>query len=145
MPLARILAALLLCSSFSLAQKPAAVSEAPTSNSAASSAEPWQILAPITDASNTPLDGRQTDQFVINPNDKSFRVAVPSDPIALNLYAQFGDDSICYAIRSYVVARDSKDSDSVHLVSSSTCVPSRIYRFKRVKVQTQSPAITPQQ
>jgi len=145
MALARILAALLLCCSLSFAQKPTAASEAPTSSSAASSAEPWQILTPTTDASKTPLDGNQTDQGVIDPNNKSFRVAVPSDPMALNLYAQFGDDSVCYAIRSYVVARDSKDSDSVHPVSSSTCVPSRLYRYKKVKAQKESPAIAPQE
>lgn len=145
MTLVRILTALLLCSCFAFAQRPVAMSPDPTSNSAAPSAEPWQILTPATDTRKIPFNAGQTDQFVIQPNDKSFRVTVPSDPMALNLYAQFGDDSVCFAIRSYVVARDSKDSDSVHPVSSSTCVPSRRYRFKKVKALPQSPQTAPQQ
>ena len=44
-------------------------------------------------------------------------------------------DKVCYAIRSYVVARDSKDSDSVHPVSYSTCQPASRYRLKKAMIQ----------
>jgi hypothetical protein len=42
----------------------------------------------------------------------------------------WGVDTGCYYIRSYVVARDNKDSDATHLVRSSTCQPSRQYGLK---------------
>jgi len=44
----------------------------------------------------------------------------------------------CYAIRSYVVARDSKDSDSTHPAGYSTCQPSNRYRVKRADLRVVS-------
>jgi hypothetical protein len=46
-------------------------------------------------------------------------------------------DNVCYTMRTYVVARDSKDSDSVHPVRYSTCTPAGKRQVKKV---TQSPA-----
>lgn len=40
------------------------------------------------------------------------------------------DDTVCYKIRSYVVARDRKDSDSVHPIGYSTCQPAAKYRLR---------------
>jgi|SRR5208283_4516232 len=40
---------------------------------------------------------------------------------------EYTTDSICYSIRSYVVERDDKDSDSTHPVGSSTCRPASRY------------------
>ena len=40
-------------------------------------------------------------------------------------------DSLCYNIRSYVVARDDKDSDSTHPVRVSTCIPAERYGVKK--------------
>jgi hypothetical protein len=40
----------------------------------------------------------------------------------------------CYAIRSYVVARDDKDSDSTHRVGSSTCRPASRYHVRNADV-----------
>lgn len=48
------------------------------------------------------------------------RIDVPGQP----------EDSLCYAIRSYVVARDSKTSDSVHPVGYTTCVPANRYQLR---------------
>jgi len=39
-------------------------------------------------------------------------------------------DSYCLKIRSYVVARDSKNSDSVHPAGYTTCVPANRFRLK---------------
>ncbi len=39
-------------------------------------------------------------------------------------------DNTCYAIRTYVVARDEKDSDSTHPVRSSTCQRANRYHLK---------------
>jgi hypothetical protein len=51
---------------------------------------------------------------------------------------QPGDDAVCYKIRSYVVARDNKDSDSVHPVRYSTCQPASRYRLRTTQIQTDS-------
>jgi hypothetical protein len=37
---------------------------------------------------------------------------------------------VCLSIRTYLMARDSKDSDSTHLVSTSTCQPAQQYGLK---------------
>ena len=37
-------------------------------------------------------------------------------------------DTTCYAIRSYLVVRDSPDSDSTHRDGSTTCVPAARFR-----------------
>jgi len=44
----------------------------------------------------------------------------------------------CYAIRSYVVARDSKTSDSTHPVSYSTCEPAARYQLRTTEVRSRS-------
>ena len=41
----------------------------------------------------------------------------------------------CLKIRSYVVARDSKNSESTHLVHYSTCQPASRYRVKTIQLQ----------
>jgi hypothetical protein len=47
----------------------------------------------------------------------------------------------CLKMRSYVVARDSKDSDSVHLVKYSTCQPASRYQVKTADIDiVQAPA-----
>jgi hypothetical protein len=42
---------------------------------------------------------------------------------------------VCYSIRSYLMARDSKDSDSTHLVRVSNCLPARQYSLKTTDPQ----------
>lgn len=51
-------------------------------------------------------------------------VFMPMPPVE----TQMADAGACYSIRSYVVARDSKDSDATHLVGYSTCRPANRYR-----------------
>ena len=41
-----------------------------------------------------------------------------------------GSDSYCLKIRSYVVARDSENSDAVHPVGYTTCVPANRFRLR---------------
>jgi hypothetical protein len=50
-------------------------------------------------------------------------------------------DSYCLKIRSYLVARDSKTSDSTHLVGYSTCLPASRYRLRTTVGSTQ-PALS---
>ncbi len=39
-------------------------------------------------------------------------------------------DNVCYTMRSYIVARESRDSDSTKLVGYSTCQPSSKYELR---------------
>jgi hypothetical protein len=48
------------------------------------------------------------------------------------------DDRVCYTMRSYVVARDRKDSDSVHPFGYSTCQRASKYRLRTTQRQTDS-------
>ncbi len=48
---------------------------------------------------------------------------------------QLMNGNTCYFIRSYLMARDSKDSDSTHLVGTSTCQPARQYGLKTTEAQ----------
>jgi len=48
------------------------------------------------------------------------------------------DDTVCYKIRSYVVARDRKGSDSVHPVGYSTCQPAAKYRLRVTQMTADS-------
>jgi hypothetical protein len=48
------------------------------------------------------------------------------------------DDPTCYTIRTYVVARDGKDSDSTHPVRYSTCAPAERYKVKTAETRIHS-------
>jgi hypothetical protein len=50
-------------------------------------------------------------------------------------------DQYCLKIRSYQMARDSKNSDSTHLVGYSTCLPASKYRLRTAAGSTQ-PALS---
>jgi hypothetical protein len=49
------------------------------------------------------------------------------------------NDTACLFIRSYVVARDNKDSDATHLVSYSTCQPGSRYGVKTTELKQNPP------
>jgi hypothetical protein len=50
--------------------------------------------------------------------------------IAISPSGDGSNDGFCFKIRSYVVARDSKDSEATHFVRSSTCQPANRYGLK---------------
>jgi hypothetical protein len=60
--------------------------------------------------------------------DKPFPFIVP-DQIAVE-----APSSLCYTIRSFVVARNRKDSDATHFVRSSTCQPAAQYTVKSIEL-----------
>lgn len=99
----------------------------------ATPAEPWRIFpdSPPTLASGqTRLDQIPADQ----PNlDLRARQLLESQLDKLALDTQ---GPTCYAIRTYVVARDSKDSDSTHPVSYSTCQPTQRYQLKTTEMRS---------
>jgi hypothetical protein len=49
--------------------------------------------------------------------------------------AQPQNDAFCYSIRSYKVARDNPNSDSVHPVKYSTCQPSARFTVRTIRLQ----------
>jgi hypothetical protein len=50
-----------------------------------------------------------------------------------------GDDYSCFTMRSYIMARDDKDSDATHLVRKVKCTPARKFSVKSADVRVQSP------
>lgn len=100
-------------------EKPPGITIADFRTPAAKPSEPWRIFpqSPEFEAKN----------FVIAPDG-------PGDIVPEGL-----GDTTCYSIRSYVVARDSKDSEATHPAGYSTCRPARRYGLKKVTI-TPSPA-----
>ena len=43
---------------------------------------------------------------------------------------QLERDGVCYTLRTYVMARDEKDSDATHMVRATRCLPSARLQFK---------------
>ncbi|HEY1678381.1 MAG TPA: hypothetical protein VGG04_11770 [Candidatus Sulfotelmatobacter sp.] len=47
-------------------------------------------------------------------------------------FPENGNVNVCFKMRTYVMARDSKDSDSTHLVRYTTCTPANNRAVKKV-------------
>jgi hypothetical protein len=86
---------------------------------AATTSEPWRIIPK-----------RHKDDTMVKRGQD-----VGSDGILVSPGGPLAADTTCYTIRAYVVARDSKDSDSVHPVGYSTCHPSSHYRLKTAEAR----------
>jgi hypothetical protein len=101
------------------------------SASTATPTEPWKIIPspPASlDSVQNALDPARLDHYRLDK--------VEGDPNLRNLRLEtLGEDTTCYALRSYVVARDSKDSDSTHPAGYSTCQPSSRYQVKSADVR----------
>ncbi len=98
---------------------------------AATAAEPWRIFPDATGSLVTGQD--RPDQ-------------IPADQLKLEIHVRqllesqldrLHEESLtCYAIRSYVVARDSMDSDSTHPAGYSTCQPATRYSLKTTEIRS---------
>ncbi|HVN21015.1 MAG TPA: hypothetical protein VMU05_19675 [Dongiaceae bacterium] len=82
---------------------------------AATESEPWRILPRAKSDQDKGL-------IVIGPDGAERTIVSLDGRLAL--------EPMCYAIRSYVVARDSKNSDSVHPVGYTTCIPASRYQLR---------------
>jgi hypothetical protein len=113
--------------------------------------EPWRIVfgsASDTTASPAPLSSRSTFPLAGDAAKNSILEVSPQDPTASatsigpSVYPAPSDspDSTCYAIRSYVMARDEKNSDSTHLVRYSTCQAASRYQLRTADVEIKSSA-----
>ena len=94
---------------------------------AATATEPWRIFPDTTAAvvsGQTRPDQTPADQAKLE-----FRVR---QLLESQIDRLSEEGPTCYAIRSYVVARDSKDSDSTHPAGYSTCQPVGRYGVKTI-------------
>jgi hypothetical protein len=102
-----------------------------------------RALIPLRSAPADPVSRMEQSfsQFRVMPAQRSSAISIArgseTDPAAVPL-DDIATDSSCYAIRSYVVARDSKNSDSTHPVAYSTCQPASRYRL-RTTLQVSNP------
>ena len=53
------------------------------------------------------------------------------------------NDDLCYSMRTYVVARDEKDSDTTHFVRQLKCTPARKFNFKTTDLRIEPAATKP--
>jgi len=143
---------LVCCSPLALAQtssnapsSSATLQQSPLANfnlEAKADSEPWRIIPKDTSQtgstqdwserlkSDKPKDGKGQDKtfgWQTTPQDESQAFVITPG-------GTFPSDATCYKIRSYVVARDGKNSDSTHPVGYSTCQPARRYGLKKVEV-----------
>ena len=122
-------AAVLICTASAFAQEQLSSATRPNRTAEPEKSTRVTTSAPWTSVVNRPTDSRESSLQWMQ-----------LDPMAVRADARPGDDTLCYKIRSYVVARDSKDSDSVHPVGYSTCQPASRYRLKKTQLQTSSSA-----
>jgi hypothetical protein len=141
-----LLASLLLCSlsAFSQDQKigPAQVpgndmsSYVANRDAAVTPSEPWKIIPNRASAQSLDSADRiRIDQFRLDQGQVDLRTGkskpeAKTRTLVMGLDGRLDDDATCYTMRSYVVARDSKDSDSTHLTGYSTCQRASKYRLK---------------
>ena len=104
------LVALCLCTPLALAQDVPDLRLPP----AATPSEPWRIL---------PRPDWDKGRVVMTPEIGPEGIIVSSD-------GSLAAGTTCYAIRSYVVAPDAKDTESVHPDGYSTCIPATNFRLK---------------
>jgi hypothetical protein len=117
-----------------------------TSGYVSTPAEPWRIIPKRQEntASQNPFALTQIDKYKVSPskaNSRTLLLGPQTDPgmVLSNRGGQAdGTVTTCLKIRSYVVARDSKDSDSTHPVSYSTCQPSSRYQVRTTEMRSGS-------
>jgi hypothetical protein len=137
MALARLLALLLTCSAVMFAQ------QKPDSLVVAAQIADASRSLTGSSVSNDPLNRLQIDKYKLVPSKTDARTllagpGVDGGMILSGLVGEPGADTTCLKIRSYVVARDSKDSDATHPVSYSTCQPSSRYRVRTTEIRTET-------
>ena len=107
--------------------------------------EPWKV-APSqlanAEVEKNPLDRLRISEYKVSPLKAGSESVIlnpfPEARVLVNGGSGQDADTTCYAIRSYVVARDSKDSDSTHPAGYSTCRPSDRYQVKSAEIRVQS-------
>jgi hypothetical protein len=104
----------------------------------------WRIVPNQSSELNSDSTNRiRVDQYRLDPESlKLLTGRQSSQPkprtLVMGVDGPLDGDGICYTIRSYVVARDSKDSDSTHMTGYSTCQPASRYRVKTTEQRSGS-------
>ena len=113
---------------------------------AATPAEPWRFISNQSadaTADRNPLDRLQIDKYKVFRSKSDARTLLLRPDIDAGMFlsvidGQLGVETSCYKIRSYVVARDTKHSDSTHPVSYSTCQPAARYQLRTTEIRSGS-------
>jgi hypothetical protein len=138
-----VLAALLVCSLPAFAQdqqliatqNPDNISASAANHDSATPAEPWRIMPNRpSDLGSNSIDRRRIDHYVLDQGKGDFSKGRSNEgktrTLVMGLNGPLDTDATCFTMRSYVVARDSKDSDSTHPTGYSTCQPASKYRVR---------------
>ena len=139
-----LISAAVLCTSTVFAQNQPAKPYSPaiaaqTTPDTSTNPEPWRIIPKPTQQSGSassdvrPETGDNNSNILVS--DLQDRVLTARALSRLAEVEQLMNGNTCYSIRSYLMARDSKDSDSTHLVSTSTCQPAQRYTVKTTDPQ----------
>src|ERR1700730_4718700 len=110
-----------------------------TNNAAATPSEPWRIIPnQSSELSSDSMDRIPVDRYHFDQGKADFRTdqtMLGGKTGAPALGLDGNTDATCYTIRSYVVARDSKDSDSPLPAGYSTCPRASRYHLKSAEGQ----------
>ena len=96
----------------------------------------WRIVpGQSLDSDSDSRNRIRVDQYRLDPDSPDLLTGRPSSQpktrtLVMSVDGPLDSDVTCYSIRSYVVARDSKDSDSTHMTGYSTCRPASRYGIK---------------
>lgn len=103
---------------------------------------PWRIDPLASSQAAVPQDPLQWLESSLPPmfkkdsGQKVLFFPAPKDGFLLS--PDLPGDAVCLKIRSYVMKRDSKNSDATHLVGYSTCQPAKKFQL-RSAVETPQP------
>src|SRR5579864_7602002 len=149
MTLARLLVVLFVCSLPAFAQDQQLiatqnadnVATGAADNNSATPSDPWRILPDrSSNFSSDSMDRMRMDQYVHDLGKGDFRTGRSNEAkrrtLVMGLGGPLDTDATCFTMRSYVVARDSKDSDSTHPTGYSTCQPASKYRVRTTEQGT---------
>jgi hypothetical protein len=103
-----------------------------------------------TPDSNSPAilpDKPQLDRTRSAPENNE-RALIAAQPIIehggdLVLREPADQDELCYSLRTYIVARDDKKSDSTHVVRQVKCTPATKFGVKSADIRIQNPDTKP--
>ena len=127
----------------SASQNPDNVSAFAGNQDSATPAEPWRIMPNRpSDLNANSIDRMRVDQYVLDQGKGDFLSGRSKESktrtLVMGLNGPLDTDATCFTMRSYVVARDSRDSDSTHPTGYSTCQPASKYR---VRTTQQGPVV----
>jgi hypothetical protein len=138
-----VFAALLVCSvpavtqdqQLIASQNPDNVATVAADNNSATPSDPWRILPDrSSNFTSDSMDRMRIDQYVHGLGKGDLRSGRSNEAkrrtLVMGLGGPLDADATCFTMRSYVVARDSKDSDSTHPTGYSTCQPASKYRVR---------------